>query len=306
MLGGLWLAFLVVAGSDGGALRLPGLEVRFPEGERPRAEEIARIFFQETPQIAGRLSLPAPEEIRVVLVGEAEAFVEALGGHDEPRAAAVAFPFEARIVVRLDRLAGRIQTPRAIARHEIVHVLLDGLGLETYRRIPRWFHEGLAQRFAGPLFLGDRGVLVRRARDGTLPSLDSLTSEFPEGAGDQDLAYYLSEAAVREVVGSSESRLPVLWDCLRDGGGFEPCFRTTFETRLDELEAKITSQLIRDKSKLITRVMAWSGLVLFVLGSPLVLLAWWRRKLRAERRLREIEDREIALSSHIESNNTPL
>lgn len=301
MLGGLWLAFLAVAGSDGGVLRLPGLEVRFPEGERPRAEEIARIFFQEAPQIAERLSLPAPEEIRVVLVGEAEAFAEALGGHDEPRAAAVAFPFEARIVVRLDRLAGRIQTPRAIARHEIVHVLLGGLGLETYGRIPRWFHEGLAQRLAGPLFLGDRGVLIRRARDGTLPSLASLTSEFPEGV-DQDLAYYLSEAAVREVVGSSENRLPVLWECLRDGGGFEPCIQATFEMRLDELEAKITSRLVNDKSNLIARVMAWSSLALFVLGSPLVLLAWWRRKIRAEQRLEAIEKREMDISADIETN----
>jgi hypothetical protein len=70
--------------------------------------------------------------------------------------------------------------PRGVVRHELVHELLDQYVGRHGNRIPRWFHEGLAQLLAGDTYLNAReDDLVWRVGAGSLPRLSSLAEHFP-------------------------------------------------------------------------------------------------------------------------------
>lgn len=85
--------------------------------------------------------------------------------------------------------------------HEFVHELLDQACGRNGRRIPRWFHEGLAQTLAGDTYLGasEEMIVWRAATDQLLPFFE-LEDRFPEGHRALAVAYAQSYSFVSWLV----------------------------------------------------------------------------------------------------------
>lgn len=79
---------------------------------------------------------------------------------------------------------------RTVVVHELVHVLLDQFAAAGAPFVPRWVHEGLAQRLSGGAYLGmqEEGLLFAiTAR--TAPRFSDLEREFPQRDDLLRLAY---------------------------------------------------------------------------------------------------------------------
>ena len=86
---------------------------------------------------------------------------------------------------------------RGVIRHELVHELLDQYVAPHGDRIPRWFHEGLAQFLAGDTYLDAReDDLVWRVGAGSLQRFDSLETRFPSTTTQLRTAYAQSYSYV--------------------------------------------------------------------------------------------------------------
>lgn len=84
-----------------------------------------------------------------------------------------------------------------VVTHELVHELLDQWAGPHGMRVPRWFHEGLAQYLAGDTYLGaSEEDLVWRLSARSLPSLQSLAAHFPSQREDLKAAYAISYSYV--------------------------------------------------------------------------------------------------------------
>ena len=79
---------------------------------------------------------------------------------------------------------------RGVVVHELVHELLDQYVHPNGARIPRWFHEGLAQHIAGDTYLGAReDDLVWRVGARRLLAFGDLRAGFPADEDELRTAY---------------------------------------------------------------------------------------------------------------------
>lgn len=86
---------------------------------------------------------------------------------------------------------------RTVVMHELSHELLDQACGEHGGRIPRWFHEGMAQVLAGDTYLGvSEEMIVWRAATGKLTPFYELESRFPAGGLELSVAYAQSYSYV--------------------------------------------------------------------------------------------------------------
>ncbi len=86
---------------------------------------------------------------------------------------------------------------RTVLLHEVAHELLDQTCGRNGGRIPRWFHEGIAQLLAGDTYLGaSEEMIVWRAATGQLTPFYELESRFPVGKLALSIAYAQSYSLV--------------------------------------------------------------------------------------------------------------
>jgi hypothetical protein len=90
---------------------------------------------------------------------------------------------------------------RSGVKHELVHILLHQLAGPFGGKVPRWFHEGLAQTLAGDGYLGAREQdIVWRANTNRLLGFSDLADGFPEHRTELQLAYAQSYSYVAFLV----------------------------------------------------------------------------------------------------------
>ncbi len=113
-----------------------------------------------------------------------------LAAHLHPESPAFAVLGARQIHIVCDE-ARRLGSPlRGVVRHELAHELLDQRVGAHGRRVPRWFHEGLAQLLAGDTYLGAReDDLAFAALAGRLRSFVELAGDFPRELGALREAY---------------------------------------------------------------------------------------------------------------------
>ena len=150
--------------------------------------------------------------------------------------------------------------PRGVVRHELVHELLDQYVGRYGHRIPRWFHEGLAQLLAGDTYLDAReDDLVWRVGAGSLPRLSSLAEHFPTQTTQLRTAYALSYSYVAWL--SREYGMSMLLRVAR------------FTDDLTSFGQALVGQTGKDSLQLET---GWQNYVLYGSGAPWrVLLSNW-------------------------------
>lgn len=97
----------------------------------------------------------------------------------------------------LREIANNNRGLRTVVMHELAHEMLDQACGTHGSRIPRWFHEGLAQTLAGDTYLGaSEEMIVWRAATGQLTPFYELEDRFPSGQLALSIAYAQSYSFV--------------------------------------------------------------------------------------------------------------
>jgi hypothetical protein len=270
-------------------LHAPGVPVlRIASSERDallarRLGELAAVF---DPRVFPRDSAAAPaaarDTIRLLIAPDEQTFRRESGGRFPDWGLAVAFPREARIVVRPPRLAGGdVQDPGQVLAHELVHVYL-ALYLGPHEpAAPRWFHEGLASLLANEWGWGERLDLAAALLARHPLPLESLERGFPAERQAAGLAYLESltaVAALRDL--SGEEGLAVFLSNLRQLGDFDAALRRTYGLTYGEFAERWEQSLAARYGWAAAAASSWTwwtpAAVLLVL-----LVAWRRWKYRA-------------------------
>lgn len=168
-------------------------------GEPPAAAvaAIRRAVDEELPAL-GKVFPGMPKQRFFVHVhASREALPEALAAHLQPDSPGFALLGRHQVHLVWGEMRRIGASLRGVVVHELVHELLDQFVAPHGARMPRWFHEGLAQTIAGDTYLGAREEdLVWRLAARTLPSFGDLRERFPTAETELRLAYAQSYSYV--------------------------------------------------------------------------------------------------------------
>jgi peptidase MA superfamily protein len=277
----------------------------------PELAEVARKFSQEADDILveahrwlglkrGAIALDQPRPGDMFWVRKREGIALHLG-HEVPNwFAAVALPGRGEVVLSVGSAGGDYRL-RSTMRHELVHHALSALGSESFGRLPAWFHEGLAERFSGEIYLSDSGTsLAWGAANDALPWLSEYKQGFGANTVTASMGYALGHAFVDRLI--REYGLPIVGEVLEQvylGASLDQALIETtglsvitHEVQMREDLASLRNLLGNFHLHLIT--------ALFLLASFLLPFVW-RKKRRRERAMeRKWEQQEISQVESIE------
>lgn len=147
----------------------------------------ARVDFPDLPR----------EPFRIVVHRNADALPPALEVVHHEGSPGFALLGQHEIHILFDETNDTPSGPRAVLVHEIVHELLHQACEPFGARVPRWFHEGLAQLIAGDTYLGasEEMIVWRAATDQLLP-FSQLEEAFPHRPLELRVAYAQSYSFV--------------------------------------------------------------------------------------------------------------
>ena len=126
---------------------------------------------------------------------------EALARHLHPGSAGFALLGQHQIHLVWGEMRRLGVVAQGVVTHELVHELLDQWAAPHGARVPRWFHEGLAQVLAGDTYLGAREEdLLWRLAARRMPAFGQLSDGFPLEPEDLQAAYAQSYSYVAWLV----------------------------------------------------------------------------------------------------------
>ncbi len=223
--------------------------------------------------------------------------------------AAVAQPLRGDIYLAVEAAGGESRL-RSTLRHEIVHHAMGALPPGVFRRIPAWFHEGLAEAFSGEIYLGDVGVsLAWRANNGALSSLRRYAEGFPDDPIRAAEGYALGDAFVRRLIRvHGQPVIGEIIERMRLGDNLDQALLATTKKSLVENELALTEEL-RSLRSLLAASAPHVVTVLLVLAALLIPFALRRRARRrrameAKWQLQEeqaLEGEDQRLADHAEA-----
>lgn len=183
----------------------------------------------------------------------------------------------------------------SVVTHEVVHILLHELAGAHGSRIPRWFHEGLAQVLAGAPYLGAREEdLIWRATARRLLYFSDLVDDFPRRETDLQLAYAQSWSFVAWL--ERRYGLDGLLDVIRridEDTSFSRALVTVTRESAVGLQDGWSHYLLYGSGARYRVLLDWCFPLSMVLALPLLALAMIRR-LRADRRVSQRLDAQEA------------
>ncbi len=159
------------------AVTVAGASAKVPAQAIARVEaEVAPALAAVTPVFGGQPVQP----FRVVVHEAGSDLPPLLSALHHEGSPGFAILSRHEIHVMLDEVASNGRGIRPVLVHEFAHELLDQACGRNGRRIPRWFHEGLAQILAGDTYLGaSEEMIVWRAAMGRLLPFYELEDRFP-------------------------------------------------------------------------------------------------------------------------------
>ncbi|MEM7167574.1 MAG: hypothetical protein AAF581_19130 [Planctomycetota bacterium] len=266
----------------------PGWHWASPQGEIEPEEGFQRFFPETLTRIRGQLGARSKRPPLVLFASEREDFERVIRfyGGKAPRDTVLAIAFPIRGVMVIDgrrRYLGPVQQYTETITHEIVHLALG----EGGSRVPRWYHEGLAQLWSAQPLSRDRRLELGRlaVREEMIP-LAELSAFVSRNHQLDSVLYAQSLSAVTDfdqVYGQDlHGRL---LSALRDGAEFAAAFEAVTGDTLRLAEQRWLDKTKRDYSLLQAlwqvALGPWSLLaIILVIG---YLMERRRRRLRLQR-----------------------
>lgn len=184
----------------------------------------------------------------------------------------------------------------ATLRHELLHLFLAHLEMDSGRTIPLWFNEGLAQWVARTPVFRDEGDLRLNALKGTLIPLSALTDYFPDRPSRARLAYLESESIVSYLTRHHGPAAPGrIIAGLRQGLDFPEAIFQVSGLTVRDLEARWQKELSATLPNIILS-FTHPGTIFVILAVLAVMLFFiWRA--RQKRRLAQMAEEDRWMES---------
>lgn len=210
---------------------------RFTAVAYPADARLARTLLADAARRDTFPGLPRPRaRVLLALAPDAPTF-RAWGGAGAPEwGAALAFPYQNRIVMQGRTAGSDAGDPAAVFRHELAHLALhEALGDLP----PRWFDEGYASYAAGEWgrdeVLAANLALVTRG----VPRLDQLDAYFTAGAGSAQEGYAFAYRAVADLASLDPARgLALFFERWRETSNFDQAVRLAYGITADGFETE--------------------------------------------------------------------
>jgi hypothetical protein len=268
-------------------------EWRFHEENRAAVEPLIRRGQAALDELAGQLGVKAPAKVYVEVAQTLDEF-QMLQRRSPERgtidwAVGMAFPDEDVILLRIDKT--HLFTLEETFRHELSHLLV--LAGVPYRPFPRWFSEGVAVVQSGEALTRRLSPILDAAITGSLIPLRKLERSFPGPGPALSLAYAQGASFVRYLIQrEGPDTLARLIQEVRREGAFPVRFEAIYGTDVVDYERAWRRKLEADASW--WRVLSGDMVIWFGL-SALFMLAYFVKRHRSRRRLREMEAEELAV-----------
>lgn len=187
----------------------------------------------------------------------------------------VAHPPRGEIAIALHDPDGSRSDLETLLRHELVHVAL--FRASGGAKLPRWFHEGVAESIANEVDLLRAEALAGAVFGVGVPPIGELEAAFRGDARQASVAY----AAARDFAtwlryhDVDGSQFRQLFSQLRMGRGFETAVADAYGESLTELDEQWRAGLF---GRFVWFPLLGSGELPFLLLGPVIGYAWWRRR----------------------------
>ena len=245
-----------------------GLTFEYDQRDRALGERLWPLLSADRRQIMERLELFPPGTLKVLLAADAAEFAERLPGVP-PGTLGVYVGSLRTIVLRAPRsMPGADWDIRGVARHELVHGILD---LAIEEPLPRWLNEGLAVLVAEELSLLDDTRFNAALISNRLIPFAALVETFPGEDFGRTLAYQQAASFTRFLLARGGIYgIQSLVRAMAAGYTASQALEIVYGYGLGELERQWKQGLLARLSWL--SILASSSL-LGVVGAPLLVLA---------------------------------
>lgn len=247
------------------------------EGAKGVAERLARVAEDKRAYVLGFLGIHDDRRIEVRVASDEEAMSRMVGTERPVRewVAGMAFPDRALIV--LSARGNEVFHASDTFEHELAHLFLDAA--LRGRRVPRWFHEGVAMLVASE-GVGDRlKTALGAAASGAWLPIQDLADRFPADPPAVHLAYAQAMLFVRHLHrAAAPAGVSALIAEVASGMPFDTAFEHVFGAPVGEVWERAASEMDRTGSLL------WfltSAAVLWVAITALFLYVYTRKRRRA-------------------------
>ncbi len=190
--------------------------------------------------------------------------------------------------------SGALIFPQEPLAHEITHAVIFRILGPVSGELPLWFNEGLAKHESGAYEGNDNNLVANASADGSLISLSTLQTKFPEER--TDLSYAESASAMRFLIKKYGTSAPkaILQDMTRTGSFEKSMIKVTGESPdhfaaiwYDNTDKRYWAwKLVRIMTTVLSIIMAILAVIAFIAR---------RRKMATAARQWEQEELEEAL-----------
>jgi hypothetical protein len=170
-------------------------------GGRALGEALFDQANQTLDQIEAEAGVKVKLPVKIFIYGSKDDLRDAIAVGSQEWTGGQAFTEQGVVVIGVpptDLDYGLVATP-----HELTHLVIHQATDNPYADIPRWLDEGLAVYMSGELdadWRGWRDVVADSARQGTLMTLQTLSSTFPADSAQAVQAYAQSGAVVEFII----------------------------------------------------------------------------------------------------------
>jgi hypothetical protein len=291
VLSGLLLALLLVALAPGEARAEEGkpigwalddasevlnkgrAQIRYEPGLDDEALALADELPQWWNEIEQVLGTDLDDTVTIHLVSHAGMVARATGM--PVWVSGVAHPPRGEIAIAMHDPDGSRSELDTLLRHELVHVAL--FRASGGAKLPRWFHEGVAESIANEVDLMRAEALAGAVFGVGVPPIGELEAAFHGDERQASVAY----AAARDFAtwlryhDADGSQFRQLFSQLRMGRTFDTAVANAYGESLTELDEQWRAGLF---GRFVWFPLLGSGELPFLLLGPVIGYAWWRRR----------------------------
>lgn len=281
----------------------------------PHLDDEARGLAHEIPgwwsEVESRLANDLDDTLDIYFMDHAGRVAESTG---MPRwVAGVAHSESGEIMIARHGPDGAPTNLEQLLKHEMAHVALHRA--TGGAKVPRWFHEGVAEATEGGISLGRSQSLAGLIFGAGVPDFEGLERLFYTGEGPQvqqayaasrDFVNFLQEYRRPDQVAKNNADTENLQQLLlemKNGHTFEASFIRTYGLGLAELGVKWRQGL---PGRFVWYPLLAGGTLPFTLVFPLVIIAYIRRRRRYRAGIARLEAEEAALRERLGSDFTAV
>ncbi len=279
-----------------------GVHIEFPSGARALAEESLGTVAFGYRTYEDRLP-KKPTTLRVVICDTIAQFGEYAGPLSTHSVLGIAKPTQDLIVLKAPQLVPRGSDYGGTVRHELIHILLQH-NVNT-DNLPRWLNEGVAMVVSGENRWESRTLVASMYLNGRILSYRELELSFLDPGEEMQFgdayaqAYSMTQYLMKEL---GEDRF---WAMLRSLDTLT--FGSALEAELGAVPSEFWSSW---KSSLAWYAAAYSivsGFTLFQVMAALTIWAYWRKRRRGMKLIKQWEeedkyDDEVAVANYTEED----